>query len=279
MIFNNMVSLERPPSVYTHRTHYVITGILDVSAAGSVNDYYYNTVCLLQTTSFLNYSSTFCFNRTGNAANHLRNNILCNNLQNVYTPSTNAHYAIGVGNPYLFGSNHNDLYSYDPNRLGTNGYGSSNLDFTGWQQSFYMWQDLSSVSIEPLFVSDTDLHCTGPEELDNRGVCVPGITTDKDGFTRENPPDVGANEFTLKIYTTWLGGTNSFWDEPTNWSTDDIPTAFENVKLAFSVNSPVIRSSGAVCKDLRIDPGVTLTVNPGQYVDVMGDIVLVKFCP
>jgi hypothetical protein len=142
-----------------------------------------------------------------------------------------------------------------------------------------MWQDLNSVSIEPLFVSATDLHCTGPEELDNRGVCVPGITSDKDGFTRENPPDIGANEFTLKVYTTWLGGTNSFWDEPTNWSTDDIPTTFENVKLAFSVNSPVIRSPGAVCKDLRIDPGVTLTVNPGHYVDVMGDIVLCKFCP
>lgn len=190
-----------------------------------------------------------------------------------------VNYAIGDGNPYLFGSNHNDLYTFNPNQLGSNGYGSSNLDLTGWQRSFYMWQDLNSVSIEPVFASATDLHCTGPEELDNRGICVPGITADKDGLPRDNPPDVGANEFSQKIYTTWLGGTDPFWDEPSNWSTGLIPTALENVRLAFSVNSPTIRGAGAACKDLRIDPGVTLTINPGKYLDVMGEIVLVKFCP
>ena len=279
LIYNNMISLEHSSGSYSFRLHYAITGILDVSAAGSVNEYYYNSVSLWSTSTRLNHSSTFCFNRPGNVATHLRNNILYNNLHFTSPVSPNGNYAIGVGNPYLFGSNHNDLYSYDPNQLGSNGYGSSNLDFTGWQRSFYMWQDLNSVSIEPVFVSATDLHCTGPEELDNRGVCVPGITADKDGFTRENPPDIGANEFTLKIYTTWLGGTNSFWDEPTNWSTDDIPTATENVKLAYSVNNPTIRTPGAVCKDLRIDPGVTLTVNPGQILNVMGDFILVSFCP
>jgi hypothetical protein len=142
-----------------------------------------------------------------------------------------------------------------------------------------MWQDMNSVSIEPVFISATNLHCTGPEELDDRGVCVPGITADKDGFPRDNPPDIGANEFSQKIYTTWLGGTDTFWDEHLNWSTGLIPTALENVRLPFSVNSPTIRGAGAACKDLRIDPGVTLTINPGKYLDVMGDVVLVKFCP
>ncbi|MEI7664342.1 MAG: hypothetical protein WCK34_19195, partial [Bacteroidota bacterium] len=278
-IFNNMISLECPVSGYSHRLHYAITGILDVSAAGVANDYYYNAVRLSQTSSFMNYSSTFCFNRPGSAANHLRNNILYNNLHYAYAATPNANFAIGVGNPYLFGSNYNDLYSFDANQLGSNGYGSSKLDLTGWQRSFYMWQDLNSVSIEPVFVSETNLHCTGPEELDNSGVCVPGITDDKDGFPRENPPDIGVNEFTEKIYTTWIGGTDTFWDEPSNWSTGLIPTALENVRLAFSVNSPTIRTPYAACKDLLIDPGVTLSVNPGKYLDIMGVVVLLKYCP
>ena len=54
-------------------------------------------------------------------------------------------------------------------------------------------QDMHSVSVNPHFPSWEDLHTT-VVPLNNSGIAISGITTDYDGVTRGNPPDIGAYE-------------------------------------------------------------------------------------
>ncbi len=56
-----------------------------------------------------------------------------------------------------------------------------------------------SVSFMPNFVSETDLH-TNDALLYQKGISVSGITTDIDGETRNNPPCIGADEFTNPVF-------------------------------------------------------------------------------
>lgn len=57
--------------------------------------------------------------------------------------------------------------------------------------------DSNSVSEDPLYETITDLHISHNAVLSNAGYTGTGITTDIDGETRNNPPDIGADEFTL----------------------------------------------------------------------------------
>lgn len=78
--------------------------------------------------------------------------------------------------------------------------------------------DVNSVSVNPAFLSATDLHTT-TFRLEGKGVAGTGITTDFDGVVRSSPPDIGADEFTgagtalADTYT--IGGTTG----PTNFAT------------------------------------------------------------
>lgn len=56
-------------------------------------------------------------------------------------------------------------------------------------------RDSNSLSVDPLFVSNTDLH-TGSVAINGKGRPIVGITTDIDGETRNaSTPDIGADEF------------------------------------------------------------------------------------
>ncbi|HSI91148.1 MAG TPA: T9SS type A sorting domain-containing protein [Adhaeribacter sp.] len=58
-------------------------------------------------------------------------------------------------------------------------------------------QDANSISVDPQFMSATDLHITTSNlALNNMGTPIAGITTDFDGDVRStNTPDMGADEF------------------------------------------------------------------------------------
>ncbi|MFL5771769.1 MAG: beta strand repeat-containing protein, partial [Flavisolibacter sp.] len=89
--------------------------------------------------------------------------------------------------------NYNDYYSTGPN-LGF--IGSTRNNLAAIQAGF--GGNANSVSIQPIFVSSSDLHLdqTTNGTLDNKGTSV-GVTTDIDGITRSTTtPDIGADEFT-----------------------------------------------------------------------------------
>ncbi|HEX8250183.1 MAG TPA: Calx-beta domain-containing protein, partial [Pyrinomonadaceae bacterium] len=107
-----------------------------------------------------------------------------------------AAFAWGTG-----GSNFNDLYA--PNAQGI--VGRVNVTdaptLADWQTA--TGQDANSKSVDPLFVSTTDLHLQSGSTLRGMGNPVAGVTTDIDGDTR-NPatPDIGADEFASFVAPT-----------------------------------------------------------------------------
>ncbi len=71
-------------------------------------------------------------------------------------------------------------------------YGTNLADLSGWQQA--TGQDSHSISTDPLYLSDDDLHVR-KGALDSAGISMSGISLDIDGQSRSNPPDIGADEF------------------------------------------------------------------------------------
>lgn len=121
---------------------------------------------------------------------------------------------------YGSGGNHNEVISNNFSNYGGglayrvldanvvsssdyNNYYSSGLWMVQWISSRHYsisllresnGDDAHSISVHPRFHTPTDLH-TNTYWLDGKGVAVTGITTDIDGESRSDPPDIGADEF------------------------------------------------------------------------------------
>jgi|GEM_PF-1696827 len=114
-----------------------------------------------------------------------------------------ASFAWGAG-----GMNYNNWYANPGNavvNVGSIG-GTFSLALAGWQTATS--QDANSKSVDPLFVSPTDLHLQSSSSLDNQGTPIVGITNDFDNNTRNAAtPDIGADEFNNSNCTGAVGGT------------------------------------------------------------------------
>ena len=101
-------------------------------------------------------------------------------------------YAVYWVSASLISSNYNNLYS-NGSKLG---FFSSNIsNLAGWKSVTYT--DTNSVSVNPLFISSTDLHVR-EVTLNQSGKTISGITKDIDGETRNvSRPDIGADEFNV----------------------------------------------------------------------------------
>jgi hypothetical protein len=92
--------------------------------------------------------------------------------------------------------------------------------------------------------------------------------------TRNCGSSVTSNSATLTVNTanTWLGSTSTAWSTPANWSCG-VPVAASNVVInSGTTYSPVVNIDNAVCNDLTINTGATLTIDPGQALTVGGVI-------
>lgn len=73
-----------------------------------------------------------------------------------------------------------------------------------------------------------------------------------------------------KVLTTWTGSISSDWHTTGNWSTGNLPTSSDNVSIpAGTPNDPVI-SVFAICQNLYLYEGASLTQNEGSYFDCYG---------
>ncbi len=115
---------------------------------------------------------------------YIANNVIMN---------SGAGQAIYGNNQAVFNSDYNDIY-------GTAGFGQWNgggiADLSAWQSA--TGQDNHSLSLNPQYMSESNLHISNIL-LNGAGVTIASITTDIEGDLRNNPPDVGADEFDPSI--------------------------------------------------------------------------------
>ncbi|MFC2111493.1 BNR-repeat neuraminidase N-terminal domain-containing protein, partial [Bacteroidota bacterium] len=167
----------------------------------------------------------------------LTNNILANHAGGY------SYYT--AGGDSSFTSNYNDIFT-SGNNLGY--IGANRTSLAAWKTASN--GDANSVSLDPLFATNSDLH-VGNLLLDDLGTPLPQITVDIDGETRSTTtPDIGADEFTL--YTKDLGavqfvssgsGTCLSTSETVtirvkNYGTASINFGVDSAKLFVSVTGP-----------------------------------------
>lgn len=128
-----------------------------------------------------------CFYATGAATIKLvvQNNILVNSGGGV------TYYIVTSALPGLSISNYNDLYTTGSNLAFWDAANVANLG--DWQS--VTGKDANSVAADPIFASNSDLHCFGGA-VNNVGTPIPAVTTDIDGELRSlTTPDLGSDEF------------------------------------------------------------------------------------
>ncbi len=87
-------------------------------------------------------------------------------------------------------------------------------------------------------------------------------------FSTTSPINYGASATT--VY--WTGAVDNDWFKVNNWGGCTMPACgIDAYILPSSANQPVVSVGGAVCRNLNIQPGASLTVNTGITLSVCGD--------
>ena len=190
-VVNNMISLSSPTLN--------IRALAQETGAPAVIKIYNNTVLVHgNATAGASFALLKNYTSTGD---DIRNNIFVNNR---VTTSANKQYAFSKSSTGTFTSNYNNYYAFGnaQNVLGaiaTTDYAT----LAAWQAASS--GDANSVSIDPVFVSTSDLHLStaANASLDNKGTPIAAVTIDIDGDTRNaTTPDLGADEFTATTACT-----------------------------------------------------------------------------
>lgn len=176
LVANNMVSVggstNAPAGIYINGSDYV--------------NVYFNTVDMQSTSTSLGHAAIYFGSGTiaDGSINIVNNNLALSNGGTsqvaVYLASTNTRADIGT-------IDYNNYYTPGSARVANS---SGYLNLADWQS--LLSDDANSISIDPLFVSNTDLHTT--ETALQAGTAITGLTTDIDGDFRQSPPYIGADE-------------------------------------------------------------------------------------
>jgi len=178
-----------------------------------------------------------------NSPTYIFNNCLINYNNNQLIYQGNNDYSILT-------SNYNNLYS-------------PGIDYNSYINT--IGGNAHSVSFMPDFVSDTDLH-TNSALLYQTGITLPEITNDIDGETRNNPPCIGADEFTNPVFnagndTLFCYNTDTY--SPYNTYTYDIGDGYDSYQWSNGSDS-----SSVLVDSLHSVIGnniYTVTVTIGSY--------------
>lgn len=104
---------------------------------------------------------------------------------------------------------------------------------------------------------------------------ISNFTNSTSGFTLNFPASaIGVVNFTPPPGGTviWTGNVDTDWFKTGNWGGCTVPTCDFNASIpGFPLNQPVINAAGAVCRNLDITFGATLTINTGFQLQVCRD--------
>jgi trimeric autotransporter adhesin len=132
---------------------------------------------------------------TGATTLDVRNNIFADTLRNTSATATSKNYALFVAgtNAAFSQINYNDYYVFGSQGVlaSVNGVDATTPDALRTATG----GDLNSLTVEPQFVSNTDLHLNG-NNLNNTGQAIASVPVDFDGQSRiGSTPDIGADEY------------------------------------------------------------------------------------
>ncbi|MFZ4523591.1 MAG: T9SS type A sorting domain-containing protein [Bacteroidales bacterium] len=128
-----------------------------------------------------------------------------NNIFSISATSGTNRYAVlcNAANTVFSSLDYNDYYTSGPS-LGYIG-GADRSDLAAWKTGTGL--DVNSQSIDPAFVSTTDLHPTAAM-LNNLGTWMTAYPADYAGVSHTNPPDMGAYTFGASPEVITTGATN-----------------------------------------------------------------------
>jgi len=66
-----------------------------------------------------------------------------------------------------------------------------------------------------------------------------------------------------------------FWNNANNWTGNELPTSANSVIIPSLANNPIINqepASPAVCKNLTIQDGASVTINAGKALTIQGTL-------
>ncbi|HRI59222.1 MAG TPA: proprotein convertase P-domain-containing protein, partial [Saprospiraceae bacterium] len=210
----------------------------------------------------------------------LRNNILSNTQNfalagaftyNVYLGTT----GIGI-NTIDFNDYHGINTATTTRRVGWDG-GGARTTLADWRA--FTGQDVSSYSVPPVFVSNTDLHLAGNANqcLDGGATPLASVPNDYDGQPRNaTVPDIGADEFTNPDLFLTVGETSGI-------ANDGIVCSGTPVLITASGGGTYLWSTGAttaaISVTLTTTTTYTVTVSNGTCTDVLTTTITVLSAP
>ncbi|MEP7377463.1 MAG: T9SS type A sorting domain-containing protein [Chitinophagaceae bacterium] len=109
---------------------------------------------------------------------------------------------------------------------------------------------------------------------------ITGTTAGMNGYayrciaTGSCTPNATSNGILLTVSTAgqWLGTINTHWSNTGNWSCGILPTASTNVAINAGGNQPVVDITTAICNNIAIGSGASLTINANNAIEIKGAV-------
>ncbi|RZJ73415.1 MAG: hypothetical protein EOO45_10155, partial [Flavobacterium sp.] len=101
----------------------------------------------------------------------------------------------------------------------------------------------------------------------------PEVTTEYTVTATNESGCTATNQVTVTACANWTGDVSTQWDEPGNWSGNQVPSPMEEVIIDNRVNQPVVSGSiAAFGNTLTVRPEATLTVLSGSMLNIIGAV-------
>ncbi|RYE12189.1 MAG: hypothetical protein EOP51_32000, partial [Sphingobacteriales bacterium] len=235
-------------------------------------------------TTFTDFGSAISFPSTGGEGSYTYAlPAACNNQANVYIRITATTASNGGGGDYL---NSFFVSGFAMTAPSITGQPSNSTVCEGADATFsvtannaisYQWQYRTSSA-------GTFVNCPNNAVFDNETTAtltVNNVTAAMSGYqfqcvvTGGTTPNATSSTATMTVnaYGTWNGSANSNWNNTANWSCGQVPDASTNVVINSGGNQPVINITTAVCNNLTINTGATLSfTGTNNVLDVKGTV-------
>ncbi len=208
----------------------------------------------------------------------------------VFEPGINLinNIFVNIGGGFVVDAEQNSINSMDYNNLYTTGnfgkFGGSTLKtFADWKSKAGL--DANSLSVDPGFKSNRDLHITNKTLIEAAKV-YSAVTTDFDGEYRRNKlPDIGADEIPLALYDAGIR-SYIYTTQGKCFGTYDVKvkvynngdTLMDSVKLTYLLDD-VIQSSAFYKVNLKYNKDTVLTLGKVTVTDTLQSIKVYASLP